>query len=89
MADRLKIEQVCDKGIMNVACALVSMQAYEFLHAYRGYLKDPSDEIIADQYNSICKELSSDYFHELTGLNGNKIMESLRFMVSREMRQCA
>ena len=89
MADRLKIEQVCDRGIFNVACALVKMQANEFLHAYRGHLEDPSDEIIADQYNSICNELSSDYFHELTGLNGNKIMESLRFMVSREMRQCA
>lgn len=87
--DRLTEERLNDYGCVNLLCFMLKRMAREFKHSYLGYLLDPSDIKAYFQYSQVRNEFLSEYFHDLTNLNGKKIVEKLEAIVRQDIEQCA
>ena len=87
--DRLTKERLNNSGCVNLLCFMLKRMSREFKHSYLGYLLDPSDIKTYLQYSQVRNEFLSEYFHDLTNLNGKRIVEKLEAMVKQDIEQCA
>lgn len=83
---RLTIDQLSDRGCLNVLCAMLKILSNDFTSAYTEFLKDPSDIIQKRQYFKCRHFFVSDYFRNLTNLDGRKIVEQLESIIEEDVR---
>lgn len=87
--DRLTVERLNDSGCINLLGFMLKRMSREFKHSYRGYLLDPSDIKAYMQYRQVRNEFLSEYFHDLTNLDGKRIVRRLEAIVRQDVEQCA
>ena len=77
MDGRLTIDQLNDAGCMNMLCAMVKLLAKDFRHLHKALMDNPDDVKAYRRYRNCRKIFLSDYFSELTNLNGMEIVSKL------------
>lgn len=82
---RLTYDQLNDSGCMLMVCAVLSEMTAEFKQAYRRFLANEKDREARDAFFSIRQEFLSDYFHNLTHLDGQYIVRKLQRLVREEI----
>ena len=80
---RLTIDKLNTKGCLNLLEAFLREASTSFQTAYLRYLENPSNKDIADHYKEYKKFFLSDYFSELTCLDGKEIVDSLEYGCKR------
>ena len=84
---RLTIDRLNDEGCFMVLCAMLKQMAKDYRAAFLSHMKDPGDEIVREQYISIREDFLSDYFHDLTRLDGRAIVDRLDAIAMLEAEQ--
>ena len=86
METGITADKLNERGCINLLCAMVKQMSKDFRYTYSLYLKDPKNYRAFMQYNSIRNEFLSDYFMDLTNLNGKKIVSRLEEIVRKCIR---
>lgn len=74
---RLRIEDICDEGCLNILEMFLSYLSADFRAAYQMLVQNPLDKDVRQHYENIKNLFFSDYFSQLTNLDGNVIVEQL------------
>lgn len=80
----MTIDKLNDDGCLNILEALLENTAIEFAKAYCEYISNPNDEYSSEVYNMHRDFILSEYFGQLTGLDGNEIVRSLEHLLHKE-----
>ena len=83
--ERLTLDALDDYGCITMLGAMLTQMSRDFQSAYAHYLEDPYDAIMYLQYDRIRKEFLSEYFHNLTHLNGREIVTQLEQKVREDI----
>ena len=76
---RLTIDKLNTKGCLNLLEAFLREASKSFKTAYLRYLENPHNIDIAEHYMEYRNFFLSDYFSELTCLDGEEIVASLEY----------
>jgi len=87
--NRLTVEKLNDRGCINMLCVMVKHMRRDFVDSYCSYLVNPSSPKLERQYNDIKEEFQSDYFKDLTGMDGKWIVKKLEAGVRNGIGQYA
>ena len=74
---RLTIDKLDDEGCLKILEAFVSYAARDYRAAFHSYLDNKRDKNNYYYYIQAREFFLSDYFHDLTGLFGEDILEML------------
>ena len=74
---RLTIDELNMNGCINLLEAFVSDVSQSFIIACRKCIENPQDEKYRENYNNYKDLILSEYFGQLTGLDGRVIVDSL------------
>lgn len=89
MNDRLTIDKLNNNGCINILSELLRQMTTDFTESYKMYLSDKDDPEVQLNYENVKEEFLSDYFANLTRLNGANIVRKLEAAVESEVFQCA
>jgi len=80
---RMTINDITDEGCIAVLEAFLKSLSNEFQSAYIAHLRDPGNKDHADRYNYFREFFESEYFANLTNLNGHEIVRRLESTISK------
>lgn len=74
---RLTIDKLSDEGCLNILKHFLKTLSREFTQTFASLLKNPHNEDIRSHYNYLRELFTSDYFNDLTNLDGRSIVKQL------------
>lgn len=77
MYGRLTADRLNDAGCLNMLCAMVKLLARDFRRLHKALMDNPDDPRAYHRYRKCRDVFLSDYFHDLTNLNGAEIVAQL------------
>ena len=86
---RLTINDLDDRGCFNMLYAMLKYMSKEFRCVYRKHITNPTDKKFLKKYDKIKEEFTSDWFTELTHLDGRAVVDELEEIVCDEICSCA
>lgn len=88
-SNRLRIENLNDNGIINLLEGFVELIRDDFFRLYNQLRDNPRDKRSKENYDAICNLIVSDYFGQLTGLNGKEVLKELELQSMKNYRRFA
>ena len=74
---RLTIDKLNDEGCLNMLKHFLKSLSREFTQTFASLLNNPNNEDVRSHYDYLRELITSEYFHELTNLDGRSIVKRL------------
>lgn len=89
--ERIKAENLSDEGCLNLLEAIVGSAADEWRECRLQVVLNPNDKFAREHLKNTERFFLSDYFHELTNLDGRSVLKQLEsdWIAERRMQVSA